>query len=72
MQNNSDTINDTCRERLIREMGKDERPREKALKFGIKSLSDTELMAIIFSTGLKGKSVIELSRDMLADNDGHL
>lgn len=60
------------RERLIREMATDERPREKAAKHGIKSLSDTELMAIIFSTGLKGKSVIELSREILDDNDGHL
>lgn len=60
------------RDRLIREMDCDERPREKAIKHGIKSLSDTELMAIIFSTGLKGKSVIELSREILHDNRDHL
>ena len=60
------------RDRLIKEMATDERPREKATRHGIKSLSDTELMAIIFSTGLKGKSVIELSREILTDNDGHL
>ncbi len=60
------------RDRLIREMASDERPREKAIKYGIKSLTDTELMAIIFSTGLKGKSVIELSRDILDDNNSHL
>lgn len=62
----------TYRDRLIKEMSKDERPREKAAKYGIKSLTDTELMAIIFSTGLKGKSVIELSRDILTDNGEHL
>jgi DNA repair protein RadC len=60
------------RDRLIKEMDRDERPREKAIKYGIKSLSDNELMAIIFSTGLKGKSVIEMSRDILSDNKGHL
>ena len=60
------------RDRLIKEMYRDERPREKAIKYGIKSLSDNELMAIIFSTGLKGKSVIEMSRDILSDNKGHL
>lgn len=60
------------RERLIKEMSRDERPREKAIKSGIKSLSDTELMAIIFSTGLKGKSVIEMSRQIIDDNSGHL
>ena len=51
--------------RLIRNMREDEKPREKAIKQGIKSLSDAELMAIIFSTGIKGKSVIELSQDIL-------
>ena len=56
----------------VKEMDRDERPREKAIKYGIKSLSDNELMAIIFSTGLKGKSVIEMSRDILSDNKGHL
>lgn len=60
------------RDRLIKEMNSDERPREKAIKYGIKSLTDTELMAIIFSTGLKGKSVVELSRDIIKDNDNHL
>lgn len=60
------------RDRLIREMDSTERPREKAIKYGIKSLDDVELMAIIFSTGLKGKSVIELSREILADNNNHL
>lgn len=58
--------------RLIRNMREDEKPREKAIKQGIKSLSDAELMAIIFSTGIRGKSVIELSQDILDDNDGHL
>lgn len=64
--------NTDVRDRLIKEMSSDERPREKAMRYGIKSLTDTELMAIIFSTGLKGKSVIELSRDILNDNGNHL
>lgn len=57
---------------LIREMDEQSRPREKALHSGFKSLTDAELLAIIFSTGVRGKSVIELSREMLADNSGHL
>lgn len=60
------------RQLLIKEMANEERPREKAIRSGIKSLTDPELMAIIFSTGLKGKSVIELSREILDDNAGHL
>lgn len=57
---------------IIKDMATDDRPRERAMLHGIKSLSDTELMAIIFSTGMKGKSVIELSREILADCDNHL
>lgn len=57
---------------LIRDMRDEDRPREKALKYGIKSLSDTELMAIIFATGLKGKSVLELSEEILQSKNGHL
>jgi DNA repair protein RadC len=58
--------------RMIRDMSIDQRPRERAIQHGVGSLSDTELMAIIFSTGIKGKSVIELSQDILNDNAGHL
>lgn len=57
---------------LIRDMLEQERPREKAQKPGVKSLTDVELMAIIFATGIAGKSVIELSREILHDNGGHL
>ncbi len=63
---------DTARGRLIREMACDDRPREKAMSQGIKSLSDAELMAILFGTGIRGKSVVELSAEILADNDNHL
>lgn len=49
-----------------------DKPREKALKNGITSLTETELLAIIFSTGLKGKSVLDLSREILNDADTRL
>lgn len=49
----------------IRELPINERPYEKAEKFGIESLSDTELLAIILRSGIPGKSVIELARDIL-------
>lgn len=57
---------------LIADMDVAERPREKALKHGIKALTDAELMALIFATGIKGKSVLTLCREILDDNDGHL
>lgn len=47
-------------------------PREKAMRLGIGALTDAELLAILFGTGIVGKSVLELSADILADNDHHL
>ena len=57
---------------LIADMPQDSRPREKALQHGIKSLTDAELMAIIFATGIKGKSVVQLCEEILADNGRHI
>ena len=57
---------------LIRDMALDQRPREKALRHGIKSLTDAELLAILFGTGLRGKSVLQLSDEILADNGHHI
>ena len=57
---------------LIADMPDDQRPREKALSQGIKSLTDAELMAIIFSTGIKGKSVVQMCEEILTDNDRHI
>lgn len=58
--------------KLIKDLAEDERPREKAMKMGIESLTDAELMAIIFSTGIKGKSVVQLCNEILESKDGHL
>lgn len=43
----------------------DERPREKLLKRGAPALSDAELLAIFLRTGVKGKSAVDLARDLL-------
>jgi DNA repair protein RadC len=42
-----------------------ERPREKLLQRGASSLSDAELLAIFLRTGVKGKSAVDLARDLL-------
>lgn len=49
-----------------------ELPREKALKNGIESLETVELLAILLHTGVKGKSVLELSADILRESDNRL
>ena len=47
-----------------------ERPREKLLLQGASSLSDAELLAIFLRTGCKGKSAVDLSRELLNDFGG--
>lgn len=49
-----------------------DKPREKALRQGIGALSNAELLAIVFGSGLPGRSVVDLSRDILRDNDNRL
>ena len=49
-----------------------ERPRERLLAQGAGALSDAELLAIFLRVGIKGKSAVDLARDLLAACDGHL
>lgn len=43
----------------------DERPREKLLQRGPGVLSDAELLAIFLRTGIKGKTAVDLARELL-------
>lgn len=49
----------------ITDWPEDERPREKLLAKGAASLSDAELVAIFLRTGVKGKSAVDLAREIL-------
>jgi len=42
-----------------------ERPRERLLANGAGALSDAELLAILLRTGIRGKSAVELARELL-------
>ena len=42
-----------------------DKPREKLIKRGVNALKDYELMAILLGTGVKGKDVLELSREIV-------
>jgi DNA repair protein RadC len=55
----------------IKDLPLDDRPREKLLMRGSQSLSDAELVAILLRTGKKGKSVIEIARDIIS-SEGNL
>ncbi len=52
---------------LIKDMPKLERPRERLLLYGAKSLSTYELLAIIFRVGYKDMSVIELAKNLMRE-----
>ena len=49
----------------MKDILKDDRPYEKCLKKGAAALSDTELLAVILRSGIKGKSALELARTIL-------
>ncbi len=49
----------------VKELPFDDRPREKLLLRGAQNLSDAELVAILLRTGKKGKSVVEISRELI-------
>lgn len=50
----------------VKEMAADERPREKMLAKGEKSLSNAELLAILLRTGTKHKNAIELANYIIS------
>lgn len=49
----------------IREMPKEERPRERLMKYGPEVLKTSELLAIIIRTGQKGVSALDLANRLL-------
>jgi DNA repair protein RadC len=49
-----------------------ERPRERLMRQGAAALSDAELLAIFLRVGMRGKSAVDLARDLLAAFDGDL
>jgi DNA repair protein RadC len=49
----------------ITDWPEDERPREKLLGRGAAALSDAELLALFLRVGIRGKSAVDLARDLL-------
>lgn len=56
----------------VKEQMPDERPREKALAYGIESLSNSELLAIILRTGLPHRPITRITSDLMRENDNLL
>lgn len=49
----------------IKEISLDSRPRELALKYGVSSLSNIEILSLILGSGIKNKSVLDISNEIL-------
>ena len=52
--------------RRIRELAAEDRPRERLRQRGVAGLSNAELLALLWSTGGAGHSVVELATDALS------
>jgi DNA repair protein RadC len=50
----------------IQDLPHDQRPREKLAQLGPAALSNAELMALFIATGTKGRSAIDIGRDLIA------
>ncbi|MBY6916896.1 JAB domain-containing protein [Clostridium botulinum] len=54
----------------IKDIPKNERPKEKLLSYGADTLNNSELLAIILKTGTKGENVLQLSNRLLSEFQG--
>jgi len=48
----------------------EERPRERLLTHGATALSDAELVAVLLRSGVRGKTAVDLARDLLTQYEG--
>ena len=53
----------------IKDLPLNERPREKLYRYGVKSLSNSELIAVIIRTGSKGDTAIQLAETIISLDD---
>ncbi|HEV8079630.1 MAG TPA: DNA repair protein RadC [Chitinophagaceae bacterium] len=56
----------------IKNWAADDRPREKLITKGATALSDSELLAILISTGSKSKSAVEIAKEVLEKGKNNL
>lgn len=56
----------------IKQWAEDDRPREKLLLKGKNALSDAELIAILFSTGSKNETAVDIAKKVLNSVGGNL
>jgi len=52
--------------KTIKELHNDDKPREKLVKKGVQALKNDELLSVLIGSGIKGKDVRKLSREIVA------
>lgn len=67
-----DRLRDEVRSMTVKDMDPDDQPRERALKYGCKVLPTADLWALILRTGLPGKPITDMCRDLMRACDGKL
>lgn len=65
-------MQDGSQVQTVRQMAEDERPRERAIAYGIGSLTTAELLAVILRTGLPGMPITDLCRQLMRDSENSL
>ena len=56
----------------LKEWADEDKPREKMLSRGKKELTNAELIAILLRSGLRGKSVVEVAKEVLSQSSNSL
>ena len=54
----------------IKELPKLDRPREKALRYGVNTLSDIELLTLLISSGYQGVNALEIATNLISEFNG--
>ena len=67
-----DTAGTPAAPRTVKQFDPDDQPRERAVRHGIGVLPTADLWAIILRTGLPGKPITELARDLMRANSNNL
>lgn len=68
----ADLESSESRPMTVKDFDVDDQPREKALKLGVGALSTADLWALVLRTGLPGKPITELCRDLMRQNQGSI
>ena len=72
MEKDIDQLQDLKSRALKLNTSLDDRPREKAMKYGFSDLSPAELFAIIIGSGSQGENVVDLCQRLLNDHDNKI